>query len=434
MAQAILDGADEATREELARLLFYRDLETIRRPKPLLDPNDYVLKTVDVYDHSNQLAAGPVHGQAPIPRIGGGGYLPQPTWFKGRLAAKAGNVLFRAINLDEEDEVDAIGPDDQKDPPPPSGPLTDMRINIADARTLIGYTKPFESEFPLEVAAAKTAGNEFADQESVFQARDWKWVLSKYKGRIVLYKGLPMLEEVVFIKHPNFWMAEDTHGKIIPSGNCYWLSLALLLYGDASCWLRVKAEHLSYLEKVLKDENHPRHAFYTRENLYSTLTKATGPKSMSGHNVWEGQVNLWEKLHMPGCWLNEDICILTADVYGVFVVLYKYNIPKHPRFQDKVYDMKTFGAYNNRHIFICYAVSLPSHPPPPLTIHLTFPHRMPTTSNRSSRTTSTPTNSNSPASPLPRQSATSSPRANRSAPAMAPSTTCGDRPPRSQRR
>ena len=128
-------------------------------------------------------------------------------------------------------------------------------------------------------------------------------------------------------------------------------------------------DSLSFLEKVLLDKNHPRHAFYTRENMHSTKTKATGPYSMREQDIrlWQGTVNLWEKLHLPGCWMSDAICTLTADVYGVFVVLYKYDFPKDPRWKNKIYDLKTFGAYNNRHIFLCYRVSLPSHPLPPQT-------------------------------------------------------------------
>ncbi|KAK3899621.1 hypothetical protein C8A05DRAFT_17966, partial [Staphylotrichum tortipilum] len=326
MAQAFFDGADEATRDELARLLFYRDLETIRRPKPLFDPSDYPVSTLAVYDHGMPRALTP----APL---------------------RASQVAPIQIDDDDEKEPDpAALAAAQVDPPPLSGPKTDIkRINVAGIRTSIGYTQPFESQFQLEVGAARNAGKEHLDQESVFDHKDWKWYLGNCKETVVLVKGFPMLEDVVFVLHPNYWLRPAKHGKRIPNGNCYWLSLALLLYGNASCWLRVKAEHLSFLEKVLMDENHPRHEFYTRENLHSTRTKAIGKGQ-----EWEGQVNLWEKLHLPGCWMNEDICILTADVYGVVLVLYKYDVPRKECWQNKIYDLKTFGAYNNRHIFMCY--------------------------------------------------------------------------------
>ncbi len=41
----------------------------------------------------------------------------------------------------------------------------------------------------------------------------------------------------------------------------------------------------------------------------------------------------------------------------MFLVLYKYNTTD-PNWKDKIYDMKTYGAYNNRHIFLCYSVRL----------------------------------------------------------------------------
>lgn len=55
------------------------------------------------------------------------------------------------------------------------------------------------------------------------------------------------------------------------------------------------------------------------------------------------------------------MCVLAADVYGVFLVLYKYDTNKkeNRRWKGKVYDMKTYGSYNNRHIFLCCTVGLP---------------------------------------------------------------------------
>jgi hypothetical protein len=130
-----------------------------------------------------------------------------------------------------------------------------------------------------------------------------------------------MVEDVVFVKHPNYWTRIRDHRKLVQSGQCYWLALALLLYGNASCWLRVKAEHLSFLEEVLPNRQHPRREFYARENRARTLTKATGPAGAAG--IWSGSLTLLEKLQIPGCWANEDVCHLTADLYSVFLVLYK---------------------------------------------------------------------------------------------------------------
>ncbi len=178
--------------------------------------------------------------------------------------------------------------------PPSTHPTTNL--DIPGIRQQIGYTEPFEKQFPQEIAVATKHVDK--DQETVFLAPDWLKYLDSYKGKTpgVLYKGFPMVEDVVFVKHPNYWTRIDNHGKLIANGQCYWIALALLLYGDASCWLRVKAEHLNFLEEILVNPQHPRHKFYAWENQARTLTQATGTAQ-----AWSGVVSLWEKLQIPGC-------------------------------------------------------------------------------------------------------------------------------------
>ncbi|KAL2256808.1 hypothetical protein VTK26DRAFT_1083 [Humicola hyalothermophila] len=235
-----------------------------------------------------------------------------------------------------------------------------MKLNIQDIREYIGYTGPIHQHFKMELEAAQTQTWEW-DQETMFSSPDWDRYLTSYRQKVVLFKGFPMVEDVVFVKHPNYWTRVEEHGKLVDSGNCYCqytlgrLAVALLMYGNASCWLRVKAEHLSFLEKVLKSPSHPRHALYARENQVSAKTEVTGPHP---RHKMSGQANLWERLHLPGCWNSEDMGYLTAHVYGVFLVLYKFDggsEQQNQEWKNKVYDMKTFGSYNNRHIFICYS-------------------------------------------------------------------------------
>jgi hypothetical protein len=280
--------------------------------------------------------------------------LPDLPPILARVLAKM--VTFAVIS----DDDDADSPDVAK--PPASGPLADMRLDIPAIRKQLGYTQPFEKQFPMETEAAKadflTTGYEHMDEESMLQGDDWLGVLRKYENGAnpILYKGFPMVEDVVFIKHENHWR-KMYQGKDVESGQCYWLSVALLIYGNASCWLRVKAEHLSFVEMVLMNPEHPRHTFYRRENNLDAVTAATGPAGLPGR--WSDNANLWERLQIPGCWMSDDICRVTADVYGVFLVLYKYDSAKkaNVHWKDKIYDMKTYGAYNSRHIFICYHVS-----------------------------------------------------------------------------
>jgi hypothetical protein len=356
MAQAFYDSADESTRDWLANLLFYRELESIRRDKPLLDLAVYPVKILPLYnrDQGNQLSGGTSSsfnlrgGASPslVLPLFRQKTLRLSSWFLTRLLAKPATV--RVVDDDEDDSIT------QKQL---AGKSLTTKLDIPSIRHQIGYTESFASQFPQEDAAVRLEDPDKTDQESMFHGPDWLRYLGSYQGKPVLFKGFPMVEDVVFVKHPNYWTRINDHGKLVESGQCYWLALALLLYGNASLWIRVKAEHLNFLEKVLKNSQHPRHNFYARENQASTQTKATGPAT---DGVWQGSATLWEKLQIPGCWANDDICHLTADVYGVFLVLYKYNEDPKINFawKDKVYDMRTFGAYNNRHVFLCYSVSL----------------------------------------------------------------------------
>ena len=260
--------------------------------------------------------------------------------------------------------------DDEDEPPEVSGPFTGLIDTDVDyIRNKIGYRKPFNTQFAKEIAAwekanftdanGKFRNLELGDQNTMLKDPDWLPYLRQFKdsrNMPVLYKGFPMVEEVTFIKHPNHWNRPDLFGKLIDDGQCYWISIALLVYGDASSWLRVKAEHLAFFEQVLSNEKHPRHLFYKRENQVQANTMATGPDH---DHVFAEALNWWERLQIPGCWTSEDMITLTADVYRLFVVLYKYHADekKNPEWVDKVYDMRTYGAYNNRHVFLCYFVS-----------------------------------------------------------------------------
>ncbi|KAL2194500.1 hypothetical protein P885DRAFT_42992 [Corynascus similis CBS 632.67] len=365
--QAFYDRASDKAKDWLANALYYRDLETIRRDKPLLDPKKYAEKKINLYCSDDApLIPGVIANRAvaspdfnlpegatsnrliplhPKRKTNINDHFP---WFLARVLAKVTSVYI----LDDND-----GDGSTEQTPPVSGPLSGMRTDILEIRKSIGYTKIFEEQFSNEIQASKedflTTGYEHMDQESMFKAPDWLGNLRRFEGRTALFKGFPMVEDVVFIKHPNYWQELERHGKVIESGQCYWLAVALLMYGNAYSWLRVKAEHLSFLERVLTNPDHPRHPFYTRENRYIGATRATGPSGAGSQ--WFGKANLWERLQIPGCWVNEDICRLTADLYGVFLVLYKYDSEgMNPQWKGKVYDMKTYGAYNNRHIFLCY--------------------------------------------------------------------------------
>lgn len=353
-----LNQVSEAQKDWLANALYYRELETIRRESPLLDPNKYETKEVVVYDNG-EASAGQSATAASLPVSHGldlqGGAAPD------RLPRLIARVLTKVSMVSLSDDEDGDADAGNRNTVLPSGPLSDMRLDIPSIRQSIGFTKPFEEQFPDEIHTAisdfLSIGYGYVTQESIFDTPDWVADVGKFEGKTVLLKGFPMAEDVTFLKHPNYWQTVEEHGKVIEDGQCYWTALSLLLYGNAHAWLRVKAEHLSYLEKILMNPRHPRHEFYSRENKNMGQTYATGPAGPQSY--WSGQVNLWERLQIPGCWANEDLCQLTADVYSVFLVLYKYDTSNaaNPQWKGKVYDMKTFGAYNNRHIFLCFYVS-----------------------------------------------------------------------------
>ncbi|KAK4159599.1 hypothetical protein QBC43DRAFT_221677, partial [Cladorrhinum sp. PSN259] len=167
--------------------------------------------------------------------------------------------------------------------------------------------------------------------------------------RLSLWKGYPLVEDVVFVKHGNVRFPErDNRGNVIDNGrgistgNCYWTAVALLIYGDARTWLRVKAEHIAYLETVLGNPEHPEYDRYKR----------LGAENISSPAQRGRTFNIWEGVQWPDLWVGDDMCHVTADVYGVCLWLYKYDGDTTKA--NKVYDMKIYGVYNARHIVMSY--------------------------------------------------------------------------------
>ncbi|KAK3290160.1 uncharacterized protein B0H64DRAFT_453130 [Chaetomium fimeti] len=371
-AKGMLHNATNELLNAVADQLYYGELDTIRREQPLFDPGKFRILKLGLYDRDDTAeqprdhpgGSNPPTASININMRGGAAPSESPLFTNregspARLSPFLIRVLAKAVSIDILDDSD--GDEAQAAVIPVPGPLSKMRLDIPGVRQLIGYKRPLEEEFPEELEVAKadflTTGYGHMDQESMLQGPDWLGYLRNYgtKSVPILFKGFPLVEDVVFVKHPNYWQRLEVHRKLVASGQCYWLAIALLVYGNASFWLRVKAEHLNYAEKVLGNPKHPRHAFYSRENQGFMATKATGPTEKGGTcRSWPGVANLWERLHIPGCWTSEDMCQLTADVYGVFLVLYKFDSSTNPRWKNKVYDMKTYGAYNSRHIFLCY--------------------------------------------------------------------------------
>ncbi|KAL1842263.1 hypothetical protein VTJ49DRAFT_5648 [Mycothermus thermophilus] len=332
----------------LIKKFYQLELDTIRRPKPLLGPDEhpYSIHKVGLYDR-NQAASSP---QTAPQRL-------RDRWDEAKGIKPTGQVSAKPATAglttkDDDNVVHLIDNDDNDDGRrgrTVTGPSAGLRQELQKVRRTLGYTDAVDHYFAEEIHEALK--HEYKDQEEILHQPEWRdYVRSKHgRDSTTLVKGFPMVEDVVFLKHRNHWSGRQVKGIKIEDGQCYWLSIALLIYGTPRAWLRVKAEHLSYLERALLDKDHPRYDFYNRELQSKPQTKAT-----SKDGRWKGPVDLWEMLQLPGCWVNEDVGFLTADVYGVFLVLYKYSSDKKPEWKEKVYDMKTFGSFNARHIFLCY--------------------------------------------------------------------------------
>ncbi|TPX15012.1 uncharacterized protein E0L32_004842 [Thyridium curvatum] len=157
-----------------------------------------------------------------------------------------------------------------------------------------------------------------------------------------LLKGFPLVEDVVFLRDGN------THGI----SNCYWNAISLHMYGTHEFAARVKGEHLDHVRAVLSNEHHPMYDKYTAMNSKFYKTEAL-PFLPVQANVTPVLLNLWQILNIPGAWTPAAMMEITADVYGVFIVMYSMQ---GDRVQDGkvITEVKTAGPYNARHLFLLY--------------------------------------------------------------------------------
>lgn len=373
-------------RETIPKLIYYDELETIRREKPIVDVNDAAVPVVEVGiwerpqkkavdwtidDDDDDLA---ILETKPLPlkktavtdtKVGG---KPNTT------PAKSAGVKRKACDLDPETTSTEVRETASNINTRPVRLSTNH--NFTRIRQRLGFTNSFDDIFgTYKVPATSNFLDRYSksdpqppiadpDLATVLADRDWSEYFKKHKehnsrlpehGRgAVLYKGFPMVEKVVFVLHPNSW-TQSWQGKHMHDGHCYWSAIALLIYGSADYWLLVKAEHLWYLETILSNPGHPRFEFYKNMMKMKFESHAYGARG----NLYQGTFNIWEALHIPTLWMNQDPCYLTADLYQVFLILYKYDAKERTsQWYNKVYDMTTYGAYNSRHIFLCYTVSL----------------------------------------------------------------------------
>ena len=244
-----------------------------------------------------------------------------------------GNDGRRSVELirvedDESDDNRSLDlsrdPIDEYNPGPSGGRDIDLRFDPIQDENLGGSSRGGKRVVPSTVPVAsergrkemrknfgpelEAAGQDYltfgpdiakADQERMLKiGKFWNTLPDKegqevWKKNLHCYKGFPMVESVRFLKHPNTW--EGGREVDISNAHCYWTAVALLIYGNVRCWLRVKAEHLHLLEKILSTDRHPRHNYYKR------LHRATQEQGNQG----EGAITMLEALKTRACWTND---------------------------------------------------------------------------------------------------------------------------------
>ncbi|TGO86641.1 hypothetical protein BPOR_0287g00050 [Botrytis porri] len=137
-------------------------------------------------------------------------------------------------------------------------------------------------------------------------------------GRVPINKNLnvkiPFMDSVIF--YPS---------KIPASGDCFFGSVSMALYGTTLYWHYTKYCHLWFFRYVLTHPAHPRYDFYWHLNAFG------------GSN--DG-MNMWHRLNTPHAWQSSQLFNITADIYNLFVVLYE---------APDTIDL--FGQYNATHVF-----------------------------------------------------------------------------------
>ncbi|TGO65063.1 hypothetical protein BCON_0004g00600 [Botryotinia convoluta] len=113
--------------------------------------------------------------------------------------------------------------------------------------------------------------------------------------------------------------------RIPASGDCFFGSVSMALYGTTLYWHYTKYCHLWFFRYVLTHPAHPRYDFYWHLNSFRDS---------------DGEMNMWHRLSTPHAWQSSELFNVTADIYNLFVVLYE---------EPDTIDL--FGQYNATHMF-----------------------------------------------------------------------------------
>lgn len=385
--KAAFSRISEADKENIAKLLYYDELETIRRVKPLLDPEQYPIDDVKVLKiEPKKEPKRPVAQMEPsTPTVASSSVTTVIELLSSPEEEAGGKASVIDITSSPEDESKKSGgkskaqsgavpaaqsasgvnnPDQgyaenkrtthryhdmASNPGEWPSPTTSLRFDVARFKKNNGWAADMETTCEVELCAATADlyADPAGDQEAMIHAAAWgKGGAQGSKQRKgFLLRGFPMVEDVVFMRNFNYWGG-------VSSGACYWSTLALLIYGDPSAWLRVKSEHLKHFERVLRSPKNPRHKVYRElnEKWYRTTAGSIGGKAVDRGAF---DVNLWQVLNLPGVYVPMSMTDITADLYNVFMVVFSYDNGQHP---NTVYETRMRGAYNSRHLFLLYTV------------------------------------------------------------------------------
>ncbi|KAB5576467.1 hypothetical protein GE09DRAFT_930897, partial [Coniochaeta sp. 2T2.1] len=355
---------DSDEQRYFASHLYYRDLKTIKRDEPLLDQTANPPEKWEIYRGRPSQMGGK---KRPLAEEDVTASAAKRHAVVASASGKVpGKMLEAVVDLTTDDDDDAAEDAATRDTREGQwpGPRVGLRIDLAKFRRDHNWPDgDIRATFDLEFrsAGANLYNCPSTDQDVGLSkdAEDDGWQLGKIDAKTGiplkcdLIKGLPLVEDVVFVKHDNY-----NGRRGIPDGVCYWAALATLLYGDPGFWLRVKAEHLEHFAQVLESKKNPRHAYYKQLNEAWHETIASPGKQHDGTKKRFGSrlnLNMWQILGLPNVYVPIDMVDVTADLYGLYLVVYSYNHPQDEAKQGKVYDLRARGAYNARHLGLIFA-------------------------------------------------------------------------------
>jgi hypothetical protein len=399
-ATILLSQLSDVGKRNIAQELYYEELETIRRDKPLLDPRVYpiqyvkTLRTEAKKDNTKpfreqpltislpasaateflkatfiDLVSSPESDNDPLNKKAGSHAAPIDLASSPELPGQSltgGKATDRTGLSTLDDTAPKVNNPDQgyssrknttlryhdvaSSPGQWPSPAAGLRFDVKKFKKDYGWGIAMEDNFTAELddRAIDLYALSTGDQEGIMHSPAWCIADSgdprNKTGHLMC--GFPLIERVVFLRSHNYWSG-------INSGSCYWTALAMLMYGNPAAWLRVKAEHLAHFERVLRNPTNPRHGLYRElnEKWYRTRAEAIG-KRPAAKNTFEA--NLWQVLHLPGVYVPMNMMDITADLYNVFLVMYSFD--EAGGNNGGVYETKTRGAYNSRHLFLLYIV------------------------------------------------------------------------------